>query len=251
MGDASLEIGDHAAEMMRDDLQVGIFVHDAGEDEARQRCAGLERPAKHAVDLVFRVLLRRIVRHVARARGMQRDRAARFRNDFVDRPELRRVDRHALGIGRHLDGIGAIGKDARGFLRRRLRRIQRQQRRIADEAIGIFRDDLGQPVIAYLCHFRRVVRTPDALDGGQAKGQNLRIIIEHVDDAQPLLDVRQSRIPAHALAELLAGRRLQQSVIVTFREKMIEGIDHAHAEKSSLMILPLELAYEARPTWLR
>ena len=53
MGDAALEIRNDAAEMVRDHFEIGKVVHDAGEDEARERGAGLERPADHAADLVF------------------------------------------------------------------------------------------------------------------------------------------------------------------------------------------------------
>ncbi len=58
MADAAFEIGHHAAEMMRDDFQIGETVHDAGEDQPRQRHAGLVGPAEHAADLVFRILSR-------------------------------------------------------------------------------------------------------------------------------------------------------------------------------------------------
>src|SRR5262249_57511337 len=74
--------------MVRDDLQIGKPIHDSGKDESGERRAGLERPANHAANLVFRNRLAAIVGHFARANGMQQDRLARLLDDFIDREEL-------------------------------------------------------------------------------------------------------------------------------------------------------------------
>src|SRR5262249_38727179 len=44
MPDTPLEIGDHAAEVMCDHLEIGMAVHDAGEHQPRERDGSLERP---------------------------------------------------------------------------------------------------------------------------------------------------------------------------------------------------------------
>src|SRR5580692_1912285 len=59
--------------------------------------------------------------------------------------------------------------------------------------------------------------------------QQLRIIVEHFDDLEPDIDVRERRNTAHALAEILrTRRRFQQRIVVALRKEVIEGIDVAH-----------------------
>ena len=209
------------------------LVHDLGEHEARQRHAGLVRPAEHAADFVFGIFFRRVIGHVAGARRMQQDRLAGFGDDLEDRPELRLVERHAVGIGGELHRIGAVRQRALGFLGGGFRRIHRQQRRPADEMLRVFRHDFAEAVIGDLRHLRRFVRPPQPLHRRQAVGEHLRIILERFDDAQPQLEIGQSRDAAHALAEILRSRRrLQQRVVIALREKVIEGVDIAHAAHS-------------------
>src|SRR5215467_14625611 len=77
-------------------------------DEPRQRGAGLERPAYHAANFVFRRRLAAVVRHFARADRMQQDRPARLLDDLVDRKELILVDGGTVDIGVQLDRVGAV-----------------------------------------------------------------------------------------------------------------------------------------------
>ena len=118
MRDAALEIRNDAAEVMRDHLEVGEAVHDAGEHQARERGAGLERPADDAADFVFRFVLAAIVRHLTSADRMQQDRLAGFLDDLIDRQELLLVDRRAVDVGVKLDGVRAV-LEARAQLRAR------------------------------------------------------------------------------------------------------------------------------------
>ena len=229
VADAAFEIRDHAAEMMRDDGEAGIAVDDAGEHEARERHAGLVGPAEHAADLVFRDLLGRIVRHLARARGMQQDRPAGLGDDLVDRPEFLLVERLAVGVGAELDGVGAVLEHALGLLRRRVRHVHRQHRGPADEMLGMLGDDFLQAVIGDLRHLQRLVGPEQPLDRRQAVREHLRVVRKLLDHLQPQVDVGERRNAAHALAEvLLAGGRLEQRVVIALREKMIEGVDVAH-----------------------
>jgi hypothetical protein len=57
---------------------------------------------------------------------MQQDRLSRLLDDLVDGPEVRLVERRPVHVGMELDGVGAGGKRALGFARRRLRRVHRQ-----------------------------------------------------------------------------------------------------------------------------
>src|SRR5262245_19777474 len=83
----AFEIRNDAAEMMRDHLQGRKTIHNPREDQPRQGSAGLERPADHAANLIFRFALAAIVRHFPGADGMQQDRLARALDDLIDRQE--------------------------------------------------------------------------------------------------------------------------------------------------------------------
>ena len=148
MRNAALEIGDDAAEMVRDDFQVRESIHDAGKDETRERSAGLKGPANDAADFVFGDGLGAVVRHLARADRMQQDWLAGFLDDLIDREELLLVDGRAVHVGVQLDRIRPVRKHAFGFAWRCLRCVHGQRRGIADEAIGIFRDHLRKAVVA-------------------------------------------------------------------------------------------------------
>src|SRR5438105_12715441 len=136
MPDTSLEIGNDSAEVMRDDLEVRIAVHDSGKDQPRKRRPSLEWPAEHAADFIFRVLLGGEVRHFAGARGMQEYRLAGSRDDLENRPELLLVERRAVHIGPDLDCIGAVFEHALGFRDGLFRHVHRQHGGIADECLG-------------------------------------------------------------------------------------------------------------------
>ena len=179
-----------------------------------------------------------IIGHVAGARRMQQDRLAGFGDDIEDRQELRLVERHAVGVGGELHRIGAVLQGALGLLGGSLRRVHRQQRRPADEMLWMFRGHFGEAVIGDLRHLRRLLRAPQPLDRRQAVGQHLRIVFELLDDAQPQIEIGQRRNAAHALAEILRSRRrLQQRVVIALREKVIEGVDIAHAARSPSVLL--------------
>ena len=136
--------------MVRDDLELRIGVHDFGEHEARQRDAGLERPAEHAADFILRLLLADVVRHFASVRRMQQDRLAGFFDHLVERPEFLAVDRLAVDVGVKLDGIGSVAECALSLLGRGVRRVHRHHRGITNEAVGMLRDHLGKPVVCEL-----------------------------------------------------------------------------------------------------
>jgi hypothetical protein len=216
--------------MVRDDLELRIGVHDLGEDEARQRHAGLVGPAEHAANLIFRFGLALVVDHLAAARGMQQDRLARFLDHLVERPEFGAVDRLAVDVGAELHGIGAILQRPRGLLCRGRRRVHRHHRRIARETVGMFRADFGQPVVGELRHVRRLVRTPEPVEHRQAEREDLRVVGKLVDHLEPQIEIVERRDAAHALADVFLARgRLDQGVEVALGAEMTKRIDVAHA----------------------
>ena len=79
---------------------------------------------------------------------MQQDWLAGFLDDLIDREELLLVDGGAVDVGVQLDRVGAVRQHALSLLGRRLGRIHGQRGGIADEAIGMFGDQLGKAVVA-------------------------------------------------------------------------------------------------------
>src|SRR5262249_33494831 len=134
------------------------------------------RPADYAADFVFRFVLGAVVGHFARADRMQQDRLAGLFGDLVDRQQLALVGLGAVDGGGGLYGAGAGFEAALGFAGRRLWRIHRQRRRIADEAVRIFRDDLGQSVVAEPRPFGRLIGAGEAIDSGHAEADDLGVI---------------------------------------------------------------------------
>src|SRR6516164_6302377 len=226
---AAFEIRNDAAEMVRDDFEVGEAVHDAGKDEPRHRGAGLERPADHAANFVFRRRLAAVVRHFARADRMQQDRLARLLDDLVDWEKLVLVDGGAVHIGVQLDRVGAVRQNALGLLGRRRGRVHGQRGGVADEAVGIFGDHLGKPVIAEPRPFGRMIGSGEPVDCRHAEADDLGVIGKGIDDPQPLLDVVERRNSPHPFAQILLSRgRLQHQFVDTLGKEMIERIDVTH-----------------------
>ena len=161
--DAAFQHRRDAAEMMRDDLQVGIFVHDAGEHQPRHRRRGLVGPTQGPPDFVFRFLLAEIIGEIGGARRMHPDRlvepfmAAKNGSNagsssgrpamlvWICTPSapflIARVDFAHAGIGRG----------------------DRRLRHPAGEIIGIFLANLGEAVVHQLGVFLRQTPSPLAM----------------------------------------------------------------------------------------
>ena len=162
---------------------------------------------------------------------MQQDRLAGFLDHLVERPELLAVDRLAVDVGAELHGVRAVLQRALGLLGRRLRRVHRHHRGIADEAVGMLGAHLGQPVVGELRHLRRLVRAPQPVDHRQAERQHLRVVGKLIDHLQPQIEIVQRRNAPHPLADvLLPGRRFDQRIEIALRAEMTEGVDVAHEE---------------------
>ena len=177
---------------------------------------------------------------------MQQDRLARFLDDLVDRQELVLIDRGAVDIGVELDRVGAVRQHAFGLLGRRLGRVHGQRSGVADETVGIFGDHLGETVIAEARPFRRIGGSGQPIDRRHAEADDLAVIGEGIDHAQPLVDVVERGNSPHALAEIpLSRRRLQHQFVNALGKEMIERIDVAHV-LSPLLWLPHRCARTRR-----
>src|SRR6185312_3532511 len=113
--DAAFQHWGNATEVVRDDLQVRVLVHDAREDEPRHRRGGLVGPAEGPPDLVLRLLLGEIVREIGGTRWMHPDRFAGLVHGLEERLESRIVERLAGDVGVNLHAKRAILERAFGL----------------------------------------------------------------------------------------------------------------------------------------
>src|SRR5262245_18482933 len=103
--DAAFHHRHDAAEMVHDNLQVGIFVERLGEHQARHGGGGLVRPTERPPDLVQRLLLVDVVGMVGAARRVHPDRLAEPVHGGEERLELRpRSEERRVGEGRRTSG---------------------------------------------------------------------------------------------------------------------------------------------------
>src|SRR5436190_16466478 len=85
--------------MMYDDLKVWVVIERLGEHEARHGGGGLVGPAEGPPDLVKRLLLVAIIRHLGAARRMHPDRLTELVHLLPERLVFGPVERLAADIG--------------------------------------------------------------------------------------------------------------------------------------------------------
>src|SRR6266850_5122440 len=84
---------DHGAHVVRDDLEGGMAVEEAGEDQPRHCCRRLVGPAERPPDVEARARLPRVIGEAGRPRGMHPDRQVALGHAREDRPVLRQIER--------------------------------------------------------------------------------------------------------------------------------------------------------------
>src|SRR6516165_6761425 len=138
--DAAFQHRHDAAEMVGDDLEVGMVVHDLGEHQAGHGSRGLVRPAERPPDFVERFFLVDIVRHVGPARRMQPDRLAELVHLFPERQILRPVERLAgdVGVDLHAERAELLGRTLR-LAHAGVGRIERYLRDPAGKMVAFLR----------------------------------------------------------------------------------------------------------------
>src|SRR6266536_2529347 len=105
------EIRDHAAHVMRDDLQRPQLVEDPGKDQPRQARGRLVGPAEREPDFVLGGLLAGVVGKLRTADRMHPHGQVVMDHALEDRAELRGAERRAGHIGEDLDAAGAERAD--------------------------------------------------------------------------------------------------------------------------------------------
>ncbi|MBI3049810.1 MAG: hypothetical protein HYY76_16005 [Acidobacteria bacterium] len=89
---------------MRDDLDAGVAIEDAGEDEPRHRRHGVVEPPRDAPRIEAARRLRRIVGSIGAAHRVQQHRHVEPGDAVEERRELRIVERPPVDVGVDLDG---------------------------------------------------------------------------------------------------------------------------------------------------
>jgi hypothetical protein len=116
-------------------------------------------------------------------------------------------------------------------------RIRRQQRRLGDEAgkaVGMFGDDLGVAVVEQADEVLELVGLADALGRRHRIGDDLGVVVEHVDDPAAHIEIVDAGDLAHPLADVLVVA-FQQLGEVFFRDEMGIRVDaHGRLRRSGL-----------------
>ena len=200
--DAAFQHGRDTAEMVGDDLQVGVFVHDAGEHQPRHRRRGLVGPAQGPPDFVFRFFLAEIIGEIGGARRMQPDRLAELVHGGEERVELGIVERLAGDVGVDLHAERAVLDRALALAHAGVGRGERGFRHPAGEIIGIFLADLGEAVVDQLGVFLDLRALGERRQRRHRIGQDLRIVVELIDNLPARVEIVDAGDLAHPLADI-------------------------------------------------
>ena len=197
-----------------------------GEHQPRHGRGGFVRPAEGPPDFVFRFLLGQIVREIRGARRMHPDRLVEPVHGREKRLERRIVERLAGDVGVDLHAQCAVLQRALGLAHAAVRRDQRRLRDPAGKLIGIFRANLGEAVIHQLRVFlgQLAVALGHHLQRRHRVGNDLRIVLEAVDDLAADIEVMNAGNFAHALADIGVAA-LDDLVEIFLRNEVGIGVD--------------------------
>ena len=225
--EASFQHRHDAAEMMGDDLQVRILVHDARIDQPHHRRAGLVGPAERPPDFVFRFRLGQIIGGIRRARRMQPDRLVELVHGGEERLEGRVVERLAGDVGVDLHAKRAVLDGTLAFAHAGIGGADRRLRHPAGKMIGIFGADVGKSVVHHLGHVLDLGAFGEEFERRHRVGEDLRVVLEPIDDLLAQVEIVDAGNVAHALADvrIAAVHQLGEKFL---RNEMGIGVD-AHA----------------------
>jgi hypothetical protein len=195
--DAAVVIRDHAAEMVRDDLQRRMAVEQTAERHAHHRDRCVVRPAEAPPQLVTRLRLGGIIGEVCTARGMQPDRQIE--------PGHRGEHRLEDGIVERTPGVRGVDPDAAGA------QVVHSPARLRDRAFHVLQrhrgDEGRKPLGIFACELRhRVIGDPRERQTKRAVGDVLDWRIGQRDDfavVAELVHLAKARVEIEQLGHLL------------------------------------------------
>ncbi len=224
--DAAFQHRHDAAEVVGDDFEVRIFVHDLGEHQPRHRRRGLVGPAEGPPDFVSRFLLAGVVGEAGVARRMQPDRLVELLHRREKRLELRFIEWLAGNVGVDLHAERAVLDRAGRLADAGIGCVEGDLRHPAGEVVLVLGADLGEFIVDQLGVFVRLdaVALGEGFQRRHRVGQYLRIVLERIDHLLARIDIVDARHPAHALADI-GITAVDQQLEHPARHEMGIGID--------------------------
>ncbi len=230
--DAALEIGDHGAQVVCQDLELRHPVQHPRQHDPRHRRAGLVRPAEGPPNLVAGFVFGRVVGHLLAARGVQEDRPVEALGGLEDRLELRVVQRRAVDVGVELHADGAaVGREQPLELGHGgVGRVHRQGGQKAGEAVAVARDQVGQAVVGQPREVGHRLGAAHRLQRRHPQRDHLPVVVEPVHDAEPLVEVIDAGNALHAGVDVAAGAvEVLHPVPEAGGEEVVERVKVLHA----------------------
>ncbi len=135
---------------------------------------------------------------------MQPDRLVELFHRREERFEFRLVERLAGDVGVDLHAKRAIGDCPLGFADAGIRRVECDLRYPTGEMVFVLGTDLGEFVVDQLGVFVRLdaVALGEDFQRRHRVGQDLRVVLEGVDDLLADIEIVNARHFAHALADI-------------------------------------------------
>jgi hypothetical protein len=227
--DAPVEVRNHAAAMMGDDVEILIAVEQAAEDDARHRDRRLVRPAETPPHLVTRFRFAGVIAHVGRARRMHPDRQIMARHGGEDRLKLGQIKRLASDVGENLDAARAKLRHRAVDFDKRAVNVQHRdgccERR---EAIWMLRAQFRHAIVADAGEARGILRPAHIFERWVGQRDHLTIVRPRpVHETEAHIEIMDRLHRVHARADVAQLRRgLRQFGEETLRHDVGVNIDH-------------------------
>src|ERR671915_327299 len=226
--DAPGEEGDHAARVVRDDLEIRMADEDAGEDEPGHEDRRVVWPPEEPPDLVLRLPLVGVVGPGRVARRMHPNRPVELGHAGEQRLEAGIVEWQAVHVRVDLDAEGAeLPHGPVDLPERGVHVVHRQTGDEADERLRARAHQLGHLVVRQAGEVGRLGRLAQRLERRRRQADDLRVVVEGLDHAQPLVDVPERADRGGALHEVRGplARALLEPVEVPLRQYVAERIE--------------------------
>ena len=158
---------------------------------------------------------------------MEPDRQIELRHQFEERQRFRRRQRRSKHVGEYLHADRAQLPDrVLRFLEQAIRIVHRQRRDECREAVRVPRHELGHALVGEPRQIGGHRRRSELLERRRAQADHLRIVAEHVHDAEAFCEIDDAWDRPHAFVHVLAvGRDLEHPLVVALRKDVVEDVE--------------------------
>src|SRR6476661_5238561 len=225
--DPACEVGDHAAHVVGDELEIGKLVEEARIDQARHACRGLIGPAEAEPDLRLGRLLVGIIGEIRAPHRMHPDRQVVGHHALKYRAKLWGRERLARDVGEDLNTAGAeTGYGAIDLGQRGVDIVHGQRCDESRKSIGMPAAELGERVVRQTRELRRLVGRSNELERRVGEREHLLQSVELVEQGEPRIDVPQGLEAGKRGERHMAGNDGAEAIEVRLRHEMVEDVDH-------------------------